>query len=200
MRFLVRDWIAPLVRLQCRFPKDHDPKDHEMSGAQIPNGDGETEGSMIGWNDTVRFRLPPNWAAEVEEHEGQPVATFRPPPPAGGTLRLVTDRVTPKPDSGGVAGTLQEMALRFVRPHDQRAGDRTVENRPDGGVIAQAMMRTHEEGRAETHYLWLIGDDRDGVAAVAMFSVALPAILDGDESCAAMLGQIDDAIRAARIL
>ncbi|WP_298377802.1 hypothetical protein [Azospirillum sp.] len=176
-----------------------------MSGAQIPNDDGEadgrlTEGRMIGWNDTVRFRLPPNWAAEVEEHEGQPVATFRPPPPAGGTLRLVTDRVTPKPDSGGVAGTLQEMALRFVRPHDQRAGDRTVEPRPDGGVIAQAMMRTDEEGRAETHYLWLIGADRDGVAAVAMFSVALPAILDGDESCAAMLGEIDEAIRAARIL
>lgn len=158
------------------------------------------EGRMIGWNDTVRFRLPPGWAAEVEEVEGQPVATFRPPPPAGGTLRLVTDRVVPKPDSGGVDATLREMALRFVRPQDQRAGDRTVEARGDDGLLALAMMRTEEDGRAETHYLWMIGANRAGVAAVAMFSVALPAILDGDESCAAMLGQVDEAIRAAELL
>ncbi len=179
------------------------------------NGAHDIKGRDIGWNDTVRFRLPAGWTADVEEHEGQPVASFRPPPPAGGTLRLVTDRVTPKPDAGGlnsaalnpagpglggVAATLQEMALRFVRPQDQRAGDRTVDIRDDGATIAQAMMRTDEEGRAETHYLWLIGAERDGIAAVAMFSFALPAILDGDESCAQILGMIDDAIRAAEIL
>ncbi|SMH55820.1 hypothetical protein [Azospirillum agricola] len=170
-----------------------------MSGERAQGGE-TTEGRIIGWNDTVRFRLPPGWAADVEEHEGQPVATFRPPPPAGGTLRLVTDRVTPKPDAGGVAATLQEMALRFVRPQDSRASDRSVETREDGATIAQAMMMTDEDGRAETHYLWLVGTARDGRAAVAMFSFALPAILDGDESCAAMLGRIDEAIRTADIL
>ena len=165
-------------------------------------------GSDIGWADTVRFRLPPGWAVDVEEHEGQPVGTFRPPPPAAGVLRVVTDRVTPRPESGGAAGTLQEMALRFVRPQDPRAGDRTVESRADGAVIAQAMMRTEEDGRAETHYLWLVGGERaeaagtlgGTVAAVAMFSFALPALMDGDDSCAEMLGRIDDAIRNAEIL
>lgn len=176
---------------------------HTQDG-HVTNG----PGSDIGWADTVRFRLPPGWAVDVEEHEGQPVGTFRPPPPAAGVLRLVTDRVAPRPESGGVAGTLQEMALRFVRPQDPRAGDRTVESRADGAVIAQAMMRTEEDGRAETHYLWLVGAERadaagtvaGAVAAVAMFSFALPALMDGDDSCAEMLGRIDDAIRNAEIL
>ncbi|WP_245986463.1 hypothetical protein [Azospirillum thermophilum] len=157
------------------------------------------DGREIGWNDVVRFRLPADWSMEVEEHEGHAVAAFRPPPPAGGVLRLVTDRVTPRPDSGGVEAVLQEMALRFVRPDDPRAGDRTVEPHRDG-VIAQAVMHTEEDGRAEVHYLWLIGSDRDGRASVAMFSVALPAILDGDESCAVMLGQVDGLVRDAEIL
>ncbi|MBP2300424.1 hypothetical protein [Azospirillum picis] len=161
---------------------------------------GAPDGRDIGWADTVRFRLPPGWAVDVEEVEGQAVGTFRPPPPAAGVLRLVTDRVVPRPDAGGVAGTLREMALRFVRPQDPRAGDRTVEQREDGAVIAQAMMRTEEDGRAETHYLWLVGAERDAVAAVAMFSFALPDLMDGDESCADMLGRIDDAIRSAEIL
>lgn len=168
-------------------------RDHDTTGRDTTTRD-------IGWNDTVRFRLPAGWAADVEEHEGQPVAAFRPPSPAGGTLRLVTDRVAPKPEAGGVAGTLREMALRFVRPQDHRAGDRTVETRDDGATVAQAMMRTDEDGRAETHYLWLIGAERAGAAAVAMFSFALPAILDGEESCAETLGLIDDAIRSADIL
>lgn len=184
-----------------------------------PDGPGNGQGSDIGWADTVRFRLPGGWTVDVEEHEGQPVGIFRPPPPAAGVLRLVTDRVVPRPDSGGTAATLQEMALRFVRPQDQRAGDRTVETRADGAVIAQAMMRTQEDGRAETHYLWLVGAERPaadgsraadgvptpaaipakGVAAVAMFSFALPDLMDGDESCAETLGRIDDAIRNAEI-
>lgn len=162
--------------------------------------DHDTTGRDIGWNDTVRFRLPAGWAADVEEHEGQLVAAFRPPPPAGGTLRLVTDRVTPRPESGGVAGALQEMALRFVRPQDQRAGDRTVETRDDGATVARAMMTTDEDGRAETHYLWLLGAKRAGVAAVAMFSFALPTLLDGDASCAEALSLVDEAILSAEIL
>lgn len=169
-------------------------------GRNDTEGGGHEDGRIIGWNDTVRFRLPPGWATDVEEHEGQPVATFRPPPPAGGVLRLVTDRVAPKPDSGSVADILQEMALRFVRPQDQRASDRTLETRADGSLLAQAVMMTDEEGRAETHYLWLVGAERAGAATVAMFSYALPAILDGDESCAETLGRIDAAIQAATLL
>ncbi len=178
----------------------HDTPGAGGGAAGGAGGGADGTGSDIGWADTVRFRLPPGWAVEVEEHEGQPVGTFRPPPPAAGVLRLVTDRVVPRPDSGGVAGTLQEMALRFVRPQDPRAGDRSVESRADGAVVAQAMMRTQEDGRAETHYLWLVGADRSDAAAVAMFSFALPGLMDGDESCAEMLGRIDDAIRNAEIL
>ena len=100
------------------------------------NGPGDGQGSDIGWSDTVRFRLPAGWAVDVEEHEGQPVGTFRPPPPAAGVLRLVTDRVVPRPESGGIAATLQEMALRFVRPQDPRAGDRTVESRAGSSAVS----------------------------------------------------------------
>lgn len=170
------------------------------------------KGRIVGWQDTVRFRLPAGWSVEVEEHEGHPVAAFRPPLPAGGVLRLVTDRKTPRPEDAGTDGLLQEMALRFVRPDDPRAGDRTVEDRivagterddtgsRTDGLIAQAVMVTEEDGRRETHYLWLIGADRAGQAAVAMFNFALPAILDGDESCAVTLGAIDEAVRAAELL
>lgn len=182
-----------------------------MGGMDIEGGDPD-QGRTIGWQDTVRFRLPAGWGVEVEEHEGHPIAAFRPPPPAGGVLRLVTDRKTPRPEDAGTEGLLQEMALRFVRPDDPRAGDRTVEDRivagsgdndagsRTDGLIAQAVMLTEEDGRRETHYLWLIGAHRAGQAAVAMFNFALPAILDGDESCAVTLGAIDEAVRAAELL
>lgn len=176
-----------------------------MTGEQDP-----AAGRTVEWNGTVRFRLPAGWRVEVEEHEGHAVAAFHPPPPAGGVLRLVTDRVAPKEGPDGVTATLREMALRFVRPDDPRAGDRSVEPWAQGGasggdtgedgIIAQAVMATDEDGRAETHYLWLVGAERAGRAAVAMFSFGLPAILDGDESCADTLARIDAAIRAAEIL
>lgn len=172
-----------------------------MDGPDTGDATGREVGQEVGWQDTVRFRLPPGWSIDVDEHEGHPVAVFRPPAPSGGVLRLVTDRKPPRPEDAGVDAVLREMALRFVRPDDPRAGDRTVEDRfaagRTDGLIAQAVMVTEEDGRRETHYLWLIGAERAGQAAVAMFSFALPAILDGDESCSATLGMIDAAIRAA---
>jgi hypothetical protein len=154
----------------------------------------------IEWGELVRFHLPVGWTADVEEHEGHAVAAFRPPDGGDGTLRLVTDLVTPRPEQGGADLVLREMALRFVRPDDGRASDRTVESRDDGAVIAQAVMHTDEDGRAETHYLWLVGDERGGRAAVAMFSYALPTLLDGDEDSAAILAQLDPMIRSAELL
>lgn len=167
---------------------------------------------VFGWNEVVRFRLPADWRPDVEEHEGHPVAVFHPPAPAGGVLRLVTDRVAPKDGPDGVTAVLHEMALRFVRPDDPRASDRKVEpwcsgggvdgngNESEDGVRAQAVMLTQEDGRAEVHYLWLVGAERAGMAAVAMFSYGLPAILDGDESCAGILALLDKAIASADIL
>ena len=156
------------------------------------------------WNEVVRFRLPADWRPDVEEHEGHSVAAFHPPAPAGGTLRLVTDRVAPKEGPDGVTAVLREMALRFVRPDDQRASDRTVEPwGQDGGadgVLAQAVMVTEEDGRTDAHYLWLVGAERAGMAAVAMYSYGLPAIMDGDESCAETLALLDKAIKSAEIL
>lgn len=166
-----------------------------MTGERDQNID-----QRIEWNDVVRFRLPAGWRADVEEHEGHAVAAFHPPAPAGGVLRLVTDRVAPKEGPDGVTAVLREMALRFVRPDDPRASDRTVEPWGEDGVVAQAVMVTEEDGRADAHYLWLVGAERAGQASVAMFSYGLPAIMDGDESCAATLAQLDTAIRAAEIL
>ncbi len=167
-----------------------------MTGGQ----DGHAAGHSVEWDGLVRFRLPDGWRADVEEHEGHAVAAFHPPAPAGGVLRLVTDRVAPKDGPDGVVAVLREMALRFVRPDDQRASDRTVEPWGDDGVLAQAVMVTEEDGGTDAHYLWLVGTERAGKAAVAMFSYRLPMVMDGDESCAGTLAQLDGAIRAAEIL
>ncbi|WP_207455995.1 hypothetical protein [Azospirillum sp. SYSU D00513] len=177
--------------------------DSSQGGGQGGGQEGSRESGQdmaIEWAELVRFRLPPGWLPEVEEHEGHAVAAFRPPRGEAGALRLVTDRVAPKPGQGGVEEVLREMALRFVRPDDPRAGDRTVEDREDGALIAQAVMRTVEDGRAEAHYLWFVGAEREGRAAVAMFSYALPAEADGDEEAAATLSRLDPAIRSAEIL
>lgn len=144
----------------------------------------------------VRFRLPADWTVRMEEHEGHAVAAFD--APGGGTLRLVTDRVAPpQAGSGGTVLLLREMALRFVRPDDPRAGDRVVEDRPGGGLIATAVMRTDQDGRAEVHYLWMLGAERDGRVSAAMFSFALPADRDGEEGAVAAVGTADAAVRAA---
>lgn len=150
----------------------------------------------------VRVRLPADWTIRMEEHEGHAVAAFD--APGGGTLRLVTDRVAPpRAGDGGTAVLLREMALRFVRPDDPRCGDRVVEDRPGGGLIASAVLRADghgcaaEDGRAEVHYLWMLGAEQDGRVAAAMFSFALAAAQDGGEAAVAAIGTADAAIRAA---
>ncbi|OYD86040.1 MULTISPECIES: hypothetical protein [Azospirillum] len=171
-----------------------------MTGGQDGHSAGNDAGHSVEWEGVVRFRLPDGWRAEVEEHEGHAVAAFHPPAPAGGVLRLVTDRVAPKDGPDGAVAVLREMALRFVRPDDQRASDRIVEPWGDDGVLAQAVMMTEEDGGTDAHYLWLVGAERDGKAAAAMFSYRLPMVMDGDESCAGTLALLDGAIRAAEIL
>lgn len=144
----------------------------------------------------VRFRLPADWTIRIEEHEGHAVAAFD--APGGGTLRLVTDRVDPpRAGDGGTAVLLREMALRFLRPDDPRCGDRLVEDRPGGGLIATAVLHANEDGRAEAHYLWMLGAEQDGRVAAAMFGFALPAAQDGGEPAVAAIGTADAAIRAA---
>lgn len=146
----------------------------------------------------VRFRIPADWTIRAEEHEGHAVAAFD--APGGGTLRLVTDRVAPpRAGEGGTAVLLREMALRFVRPDDPRCGDRVVEDRPGGGLIATAVMRAAQGGLAEVHYLWMLGAERDGRVAAAMFSFALPAAQDGGGMAVAAVGAADAAIRAAEL-
>lgn len=146
----------------------------------------------------VRFRLPADWTIRMEEHEGHAVAAFD--APGGGALRLVTDRVAPpRAGGGGTAVLLREMALRFVRPDDPRCGDRVVEDRPGGGLIATAVMRTDQDGRLEVHYLWMLGAEQDDRVAAAMFSFALPAAHDGGEEAVAAIGTADAAIRAAEL-
>lgn len=154
---------------------------------------------MQDWRAVVRLALPEGWSERREEHEGAPVAVFEPPGGAGGVLRLVTDVLAPREDAGGVEIVLRELALRFVRPQDPRAGDRIIEPRPQGGLIAQAVMRTEEEGRAEVHYLWLIAEERAGRVVAAMFSHLVPAARDGLESTARVLQAVDDAVRQAEL-
>ena len=161
----------------------------------------------VEWGDAVRFRVPGHWAPAVEEREGMDVLTFRPADSVGdsggdsggGTLNVLVDERTPAAGQSAEA-VLQEMALRFVRPDDARASDRTVEDRADGVRLAQAAMVTEEDGRVESHYLWLLGRVDGGRVGVAMFSYTLPANLDGQEPHVSTLAALDAAIRAAELL
>lgn len=152
------------------------------------------ETRVVAWDEVVRFRIPADWAIDTEEHEGKPVLALR-PPGGRGVLRLVADVISAK-DSP--AYTLREVALRFVRPDDGRASDRVLEDRPGGGIIATAVMVTDEDGRRETHYLWLAGVEAVASVRVAMFSFATPVEHDG--TLGDLLAPLDDAIRAAEIL
>lgn len=157
----------------------------------------------VEWGDAVRFRVPAHWTPAVEEREGMDVLTFRPADSGGdsggGTLNVLVDERSPAAGQSAEA-VLHEMALRFVRPDDARASDRTVEDRADGVRLAQAAMVTEEDGRVESHYLWLLGRVNGGRVGVAMFSYTLPANLDGREPHVSTLAALDAAIRAAVLL
>lgn len=151
----------------------------------------------VDWAGTVRFRVPVAWTVSSEDREGIEVAAFR--APDSGTLHVLADERAPRPGETAEA-VLHEMVLRFVRPDDARVSDRNVEERTDGARLALAAMLTEEDGRRESHYLWLLGHVRDGRARVAMFGYALPAALDGQEPHLSILAGLDASIRAAELL
>lgn len=153
----------------------------------------------VEWGGTVRFRVPLDWTVSSEDREGIEVVAFHPAEASGAALRVLTDERLPRPGEAAEA-TLHEMVLRFVRPDDARVSDRSVEDRPDGARLAQAAMLTEEDGRAESHYLWLLGRVRDGRVRVAMFSYTLPAQHDGQEPHVSVLAGLDAAVRAAELL
>lgn len=157
----------------------------------------------------VRFDPPPGWSRRVERHEGHPVEVFEPAgagraaagqgsPPV--TLRLVADRVAAGGGRAEPQVLIRELALRFVRPDDPRASDRVIEANRDGGIVAQAVMRTEEDGRREVHYLWFIGAPRGMAVATAMLSALVPEERDGEPATVALLQQVDAAIEAATLL
>lgn len=158
-----------------------------MSGAASP-------GLIVG--------LPVGWSAGEETAEGQVVRVFRPPSPLPGVLRLLTDRIAVDPPGDGAAATIKmrEVALRFVRPDDSRAGDRLIEDGPRGGIVASAVMATeNDDGYAEAHYLWLRAEPIDGEAAirVAMAALALPSDRDGSPDAVEVVTAADVMFSAA---
>lgn len=153
----------------------------------------------VEWAGTVRFRVPMGWTVSSEDREGIEVLAFDPADSGGGAFRVLADERAPRPGEPAEA-TLHEMVLRFVRPDDARVSDRSVEEREDGARLAQAAMVTEEDGRTESHYLWLLGRVRDGRVRVAMFSYTLPALFDGQEPHVSNLAGLDAAIRAAELL
>lgn len=152
----------------------------------------------------LRLTLPPGWRESAEISEGQPLRVFHPPAPAPGVLRLLTDRIAAGGDGATVAVKMREVALRFVRPDDARAGDRIIEDWGRDGIIASATLAAVDEttGRAETHYLWMLAVPAAGAAAVdaAMAALAVPRELDGDDGAAAVAAAADAALRAAVLI
>jgi hypothetical protein len=150
----------------------------------------------------LRLSLPPGWRETAEINEGQPVRVFHPPGDAPGVLRVLTDRIAAGgADAGAVAIKLRETAVRFVRPDDARAYDRVIEDRPGGGLVATAVITAaQDDGREETHYLWLLAEPGEGpFIDAAMAALALPRGADGDEAAAAVAAVADEALRAAEL-
>ncbi|HYG85340.1 MAG TPA: hypothetical protein VD978_03700 [Azospirillum sp.] len=152
----------------------------------------------VEWAGTVRFRVPMDWTVTSEDREGIEVLVFH-PADAGGALHVLADERGPRAGEPPEA-VLHEMSMRFVRPDDARVSDRAVDDREDGVRIAQAAMTTEEDGRMESHYLWLLGQVRDGRVRVAMFSYTVPTLFDGQEPHVSTLAGLDAAIRAAELL
>lgn len=152
----------------------------------------------VEWAGTVRFRVPMGWTVSSEDREGIEVLAFDPADGGDGVFRVLADERAPRPGESAEA-VLHEMALRFVRPDDSRVSDRSVEDLEGGVRLAQASMVTEEDGRVESHYLWLLGRVREGKARVAMFSYTLPALFDGQEPHVSTLAGLDEAIRAAEL-
>lgn len=151
----------------------------------------------------VTLALPAGWTQDWEVNEGQRVRAYRPPPPAPGVMRVLTDRIAAAgSDPGSVAVKLREIAVRFVRPDDARVFDRLIEDRPGGGLIATAaLIAAQEDGREETHYLWMLAEPGDGASVIAaMAALALPRDDDGEKAAAEVAEAADDALRAARLI
>lgn len=153
----------------------------------------------VEWAGTVRFRIPADWTVTSEDREGIEVLVFHPADSGGGALHVLADERSPRAGEP-VEALLHEMVLRFVRPDDARVSDRTVEDREDGVRMAQAAMVTEEDGRTQSHYLWLLGRALEGQVRVAMFSYTMPAPFDGQEPHVSNLAGLDAAIRAAELL
>lgn len=151
----------------------------------------------------IDLPLPASWRRDWETNEGQRVRVFLPPPPAPGALRVLTDRIAAAgADPGSMAVKLREIAVRFVRPDDARVFDRLIEDRPGGGLIATAaLIARQDDGREETHYLWMLAAPGEGgMVDAAMAALALPRDSDGDPAAAAVAAAADDALRAARLM
>lgn len=161
-----------------------------MSNGQDPSDDREEE-----WAGLVRFQLPADWSRRVDEQDGHAVCVFQ-PPDGDGTLHVVADRVPVSEGAGTGIVLLRELALRFVRPDDSRAGDRIVDAHPQGGILAQLVMRTTEAG-GEVHYLWFVGDVRGDRIATAMFNFRIAGDRDGLPALAARIDRVERAIGRA---
>lgn len=149
---------------------------------------------------SVRLSLPAGWRESAEINEGQAVRVFQPPAPAPGVLRVLTDSIAAAgADSGALAVKMREVAVRFVRPDDARAYDRIIEDRPGGGVTAgAALIAEQEDGRRETHYLWMVAQPgRGAFIDAAMASLAMPMDDDGDPGAAAVAEIAEEAMRSA---
>ena len=146
----------------------------------------------------LRIELPNGWRESQEINEGQPVRVFHPPAPTPGVLRVLTDRIAAD-DASFVAVKMREVAVRFMRPDDARASDRVIEDRPGGGLIASATITaTQEDGREETHYLWLLAEAGEGATVdAAMASLAMPRESDGEKAATLAASIVDGAIRGA---
>lgn len=152
---------------------------------------------------SLRLSLPTGWRESEEFNDGQMVRVFHPPAPAPGVLRVLTDSIAAAgSDAGALAVKMREVAVRFVRPDDNRAYDRIIEDRPGGGLTAGAVIvAAQEDGREETHYLWMVAQPGQGAFIdAAMASLAMPLEQDGASAAVAVAEIAEEAVRAAELI
>ncbi|HYE51663.1 MAG TPA: hypothetical protein VEB20_18850 [Azospirillaceae bacterium] len=145
----------------------------------------------------VRFRLPGDWMCEQDEE----LSEFFPEGEGAGTLKVVAYSF-PHREAGsrGVAAALrilQRTASGFAEGPDGRAGHGSLEQLPEGEVMARFAAAAQDDGIGGQvrQHLWLRGAVSEDRTTLALFSYLQADMADDAE--VAILAMLDREIRAA---
>jgi hypothetical protein len=157
----------------------------------------------VGHGDRVRFRLPWDWTCD---QDGE-LALFLRSEPGTGSLRVAVHAFPHTQDESGdpeqaeaaARAVLQQTAEQFADGPDGRVGHGSVDQLPDGEVMARFCTSGEEAGEQFRFHLWLRGSSADGQTTLALFSCALQEPFDASDAGRQTVTMLEQEIRSAII-